>query len=111
MEGEGIDERGFRIDNNQEVVRIDNVILGLQKLNNCSEMLQKQEKLGWVPRTTLEMIKEIAQYDKQLAGKALLKNKGYKVYSSFENLHLIKLNKYITFYFVNTHIKKLNLKK
>ena len=87
-EGEGIDERGFRIDNNQEVVRIDRRYFRPTEVEQLlGDASKAREKLGWVPRTTLEeMIKEMAQYDKQLAGKeALLKNKGYKVYSSFEN--------------------------
>ena len=87
-EGKGTDERGFRIDNNEEVIRIDRRYFRPTEVETLlGDATKAREKLGWVPNTTLEeMIKEMTEYDQELAAKeALLKNKGYRVYSSFEN--------------------------
>ena len=87
MGRERTDERGFRIDNNEEVIRIDRRYLDLEVETLLGDATKAREKLGWFPNTTLEeMIKEMTEYDQELAAKeALLKNKGYRVYSSFEN--------------------------
>ena len=87
-EGEGIKERGFRIDTEEEVIRIDKRYFRPTEVETLlGDATKAREKLGWKTKISLEeMIEEMAQHDKQLAGKeALLKNKGYKVYPSFDN--------------------------
>tara|TARA_A100001035_G_scaffold279100_1_gene279591 strand:+ start:171 stop:1304 length:1134 start_codon:yes stop_codon:yes gene_type:complete len=87
-EGEGIKERGFRIDTQEEVIRVDKRYFRPTEVKTLlGDATKAREKLGWETKISLEeMIEEMTQHDKQLAGKeALLKNKGYKVYPSFDN--------------------------
>jgi len=87
-EGKGIKERGFRIDTNEEVIRIDKRYFRPTEVKDLlGDATKAREKLGWTPKISLEeMINEMTRYDRQLAAKeALLKNKGYEVFPSFEN--------------------------
>ena len=86
-EGTGLDEIGRREDTNEIVIRIDekyfrptevSTLLGDPKL--------AKNKLGWVPKTTLEeLISEMVKVDKEEAQKELLLSKsGFKINSNSE---------------------------
>ena len=87
-EGEGINEKGFRKDTNEEVIRIDKRYFRPTEVATLlGDASKARKKLGWTPKITLEeMIKEMTHHDMELARKeALLRDKGYKVYPSCEN--------------------------
>ena len=86
-EGTGVNEIGRREDTNEIVIRIDekyfrptevSTLLGDPKL--------AKNKLGWVPKTTLEeLISEMVKVDKEEAQKELLLSKsGFKINSNSE---------------------------
>ncbi len=79
-EGEGIDEIGRRIDNNQIVIKIDKKYFRPCEVNTLvGDASKANTKLGWTPKISLEeLVAEMIKHDKQLAIKDnLLKNKGY----------------------------------
>ena len=87
-EGNGLDEIGRREDTNEIVIRIDqkyfrptevSTLLGDPKL--------AKNKLGWVPKTTLEeLVSEMVKVDKEEAQKELLLFKsGFKINSYSEH--------------------------
>ena len=87
-EGNGVDEIGRWEDTNEIVIRIDekyfrptevSTLLGDPKL--------AKDKLGWVPKTTLEeLVSEMVKVDKEEAQKELLLSKsGFKINSFSEH--------------------------
>ena len=87
-EGDGINEVGKRLDNNQIVVRIDPRYFRPAEVETLlGDPNKAKEKLGWIPTTTLEeMISEMVQNDMEDAKKeSYLKKKGFQVLSSIES--------------------------
>ncbi len=85
--GDGIDEKGYRLDTKEEVIRIDPRYFRPTEVDNLyGDSSKAMRNLGWKPSTTLEeMISEMIKHDKELAAKTvLLKSKGFKVYSASE---------------------------
>ena len=86
-EGCGVDEIGRREDTNEIVVRIDEKYFRPSEVSTLlGDPTLAKEKLGWVPKTTLEeLVSEMVKYDKEEAQKeALLIKSGYKVSTSKE---------------------------
>ena len=87
-EGDGMNEVGKRLDNNQIVVRIDPRYFRPAEVETLlGDPNKAKEKLGWIPTTTLEeMISEMVQNDMEDAKKeSYLKKKGFQVLSSIES--------------------------
>jgi len=86
-EGEGVNEIGKRIDNNNIVVKIDERYFRPTEVESLLGDASKARKnLGWVPKISLEqLVKEMIQNDLEKAKEesVLIKN-GYKVYASKE---------------------------
>ena len=63
--GSGINEKGYRKDNGQEVIRIDSRYFRPSEVDQLIGDTEKaQKKLGWVPTTSLEeMIREMINHD------------------------------------------------
>ena len=63
--GRGINEKGYRQDNGQEVIRIDSRYFRPSEVDQLiGDTVKAQKKLGWVPKTTLEeMIREMINHD------------------------------------------------
>ena len=63
--GSGINEKGYRQDNGQEVIRIDSRYFRPSEVDQLIGDAEKaQKKLGWVPKTSLEeMIREMINHD------------------------------------------------
>ena len=79
-EGEGINEIGRRIDNNEIAIKIDEKYFRPCEVNTLvGDATKANKKLKWHPKITLEeLVSEMIKYDKELAIKDnLLKNKGY----------------------------------
>ena len=73
-EGTGVNEIGRREDTNEIVIRIDEKYFRPTEVSNLlgDPSLAKQ-KLGWVPKTTLEeLVAEMVKVDKEEAQKELL---------------------------------------
>ena len=86
-EGEGLEEKGYRLDTKKEVIRIDPRYFRPTEVDNLfGDPSKAMQKLGWSPSTTLEdMISEMIKHDQELAAKSvLLESKGFKVFSSSE---------------------------
>jgi len=87
-EGSGLEEKGFRSDTGDEVVRIDPRYFRPAEVETLlGDPTKAKEKLGWIPTTTLEeLVAEMVAADKDEAAKeALLRNQGFVVVSSMEN--------------------------
>ena len=63
--GSGINEKGYRQDNGQEVIRIDSRYFRPSEVDQLiGDTKKAQKKLGWVPKTSLEeMIREMINHD------------------------------------------------
>ena len=86
-EGDGIDEIGKRIDNGNEVIRIDPRYFRPSEVETLlGDPSRAHKKLGWTPKTNLhELIKEMVISDRENASKeALLRREGFKVVGSVE---------------------------
>jgi len=87
-EGSGLEEKGFRIDTGDEVVRIDPRYFRPAEVETLlGDPTNAREKLGWTPTTTLEeLVAEMVVTDKEEAAKeALLRTQGFVVVGSMEN--------------------------
>ena len=73
-EGAGLDEIGRRQDTNEIVIRIDQKYFRPTEVPNLlGDSTFARDKLGWVPKTTLEeLISEMVKVDKEEAQKELL---------------------------------------
>ena len=73
-EGAGLDEIGRREDTNEIVIRIDQKYFRPTEVPNLlGDSTLAKDKLGWVPKTTLEeLISEMVKVDKEEAQKELL---------------------------------------
>tara|TARA_Y100000739_G_scaffold221896_1_gene222866 strand:+ start:420 stop:1532 length:1113 start_codon:yes stop_codon:yes gene_type:complete len=86
-EGEGLNEIGRRVDNNEIVIRIDSRYFRPTEVEELKGDSKKSFlKLGWKPEITLEeMIKEMIIEDKKKAlQESILLKQGFKVQSSFD---------------------------
>ena len=86
-EGEGVDEIGRREDTNEIVIRIDEKYFRPTEVATLlGDPTLAKEKLGWVPKTTLEeLVSEMVNFDREEAQKELLLvNSGFKINSSNE---------------------------
>ena len=86
-EGEGLNEIGRRVDNNEIVIRIDARYFRPTEVEELKGDSKKSFlKLGWKPEITLEeMIKEMIIEDKKKAlQESILLKQGFKVQSSFD---------------------------
>jgi GDPmannose 4,6-dehydratase len=63
--GDGVDEKGYRKDNGQEIIRINSTFYRPAEVNQLiGDASRAREKLGWVPKTSLEdMIQEMIDAD------------------------------------------------
>ena len=63
--GSGINEKGYRKDNGQEIIRIDSRYFRPSEVDQLiGDTKKAQKKLGWVPKTSLEeMIREMINHD------------------------------------------------
>ncbi|WP_269611678.1 GDP-mannose 4,6-dehydratase [Prochlorococcus marinus] len=63
--GSGINEKGYRQDNGEEVIRIDSRYFRPAEVDQLiGDAKKAQKKLGWVPKTSLEeMIREMINHD------------------------------------------------
>tara|TARA_B100001989_G_scaffold142320_1_gene101197 strand:+ start:2443 stop:3549 length:1107 start_codon:yes stop_codon:yes gene_type:complete len=80
-EGEGLDEVGKRVDTNEIVIRVDSRYFRPTEVDYLlGESTKAKERLGWVPKISLEnMIEEMIKNDKNEAKKeALLIKSGFK---------------------------------
>ncbi len=87
-EGEGINEIGRRSDTNEIVIKIDPRYFRPTEVDELlGDSSKASKKLNWEPKISLdELIEEMITHDTDEAQKeAMLKNKGYKVYNSFES--------------------------
>ena len=73
-EGHGVDEIGRREDTNEIVIRIDEKYFRPTEVSNLlGDPKLAKNKLGWVPKTTLEeLISEMVNLDREEAQKELL---------------------------------------
>ena len=73
-EGAGLDEIGRRQDTNEIVIRIDQKYFRPTEVPNLlGDSTLAKDKLGWVPKITLEeLISEMVKVDKEEAQKELL---------------------------------------
>ena len=86
-EGYGVDEIGRREDTNEIVIRIDEKYFRPTEVTTLlGDPQLARNKLGWVPKTTLEeLVSEMVKVDKEEAQKELLLSKsGFKVNSVIE---------------------------
>ena len=87
-EGEGINEIGRRSDTNEIVIKIDPRYFRPTEVDELlGDSSKASKKLNWEPKISLdELIEEMIKHDTDEAQKeAMLKNKGYKIYNSFES--------------------------
>ncbi len=87
-EGKGINEIGRRSDTFEIVIKIDPRYFRPTEVDELlGDSSKASKKLNWEPKISLdELIEEMIENDSNEAKKeALLKNKGYKVYNSFES--------------------------
>ena len=88
-EGEGVDEIGRRLDNNEIIVRIDPKYYRPSEVQTLlGDPSLAKDKLGWTPTTTLEeMIQEMISADHLEALKIKeIKDRGYPHVSSQERI-------------------------
>ena len=86
-EGEGLNEIGKRVDNNQIVIKVDKNYFRPCEVNSLIGDSSKAFKdLGWVPSISLEeLVSDMIEHDRELAEKeSLLINKGFDLQSSKE---------------------------
>ena len=86
-EGNGLDEIGRREDTNEIVIRIDEKYFRPTEVSNLlGDPTLARDKLGWVPKTTLEeLVSEMVKVDKAETQKELfLVKSGYVINSSNE---------------------------
>lgn len=86
--GKGVEEIGKRIDNGEEVVRIDPRYFRPAEVETLlGDPTKAHQKLGWKPKTTLhELIKEMVVSDRENAEKeAILKREGFRVVGAVES--------------------------
>ena len=79
--GKGLDEIGYRADNNEPVIRIDKKYFRPSEVNSLKGDASKaRKKLGWSPKITLEeLVADMINSDMEIARKeALLIKKGFK---------------------------------
>ena len=79
--GKGLDEIGYRADNNEPVIRIDKKYFRPSEVNSLKGDASKaRKKLGWYPKITLEeLVADMINSDMEIARKeALLIKKGFK---------------------------------
>ena len=79
--GKGLDEIGFRADNNEPVIRIDKKYFRPSEVNSLQgDAAKARKKLGWYPKITLEdLVADMIKSDIEIARKeALLIKKGFK---------------------------------
>ena len=79
--GKGLDEIGFRADNNEPVIRIDKKYFRPSEVNSLQGDASKARKqLGWYPKISLEdLVADMIKSDIEIARKeALLIKKGFK---------------------------------
>ena len=87
-EGKGLNEIGRREDTNEIVIRIDEKYFRPTEVSNLlGDPKLAKNKLGWVPKTTLEeLVSEMVKVDKEEAQKELLLFKsGFKINSFSEH--------------------------
>jgi len=87
-EGEGINEIGIRIDNNQVVLRIDPRYFRPAEVQHLlGDSTKAFKKLGWEAKTSLEeLIEEMIMDDKKSALKeSLLLKEGFEINNYFES--------------------------
>ena len=87
-EGKGVDEIGRREDTNEIVIRIDEKYFRPTEVSNLlGDPTLAKDKLGWVPKTTLEeLVSEMVELDKEEARKELLlKESGFSINRSNEH--------------------------
>ncbi len=88
-EGKGVDEIGIREDTNEIVIRIDEKYFRPTEVSTLlGDPTLAKDKLGWVPKTTLEeLVSEMVETDKEEARKELfLRNSGFTINSNNEQL-------------------------
>tara|TARA_B100000989_G_scaffold164908_1_gene123276 strand:+ start:163 stop:1284 length:1122 start_codon:yes stop_codon:yes gene_type:complete len=86
-EGKGIDEVGRRADTNEVVIRIDKRYFRPTEVDELlGDSTKAKEKLNWEPQISLsQLISEMIEEDlKEAKKEAILKMKGFSVYSSKE---------------------------
>ena len=86
-EGTGVDEIGRREDTNEIVIRIDKRYFRPTEVSTLlGDPTLAKDKLGWVPKTTLEeLVSEMVKVDKEEAQKELLLTKsGFKINNVIE---------------------------
>ncbi|WP_320667200.1 GDP-mannose 4,6-dehydratase [Prochlorococcus sp. MIT 1307] len=79
--GKGLNECGFRADNQKAVVRIDSAYFRPTEVDTLlGDASKAREKLGWTATTTLEeLVAEMVLNDRKEAGEiALLQHKGFE---------------------------------
>ena len=86
-EGKGINEIGRRSDTKEIVIKIDPRYFRPTEVHELlGDSSKASKKLNWEPKISLdELIDEMISHDSNEAQKeAMLKNKGYEIYNSFE---------------------------
>ncbi len=87
-EGEGVNEIGRRSDTQEIVIKIDPKYFRPTEVDELlGDSSKASKKLNWEPKISLdELVDEMITHDSNEAQKqAMLKNKGYKIYNSFES--------------------------
>jgi len=87
-EGEGINEIGRRSDTQEIVIKIDPKYFRPTEVDELlGDSSKASKKLNWEPKISLdELVDEMITHDSNEAQKqAMLKNKGYEIYNSFES--------------------------
>ena len=87
-EGDGLEEIGRRSDTNEIVIKIDPRYFRPTEVEELlGDSTKAKEKLGWVPKTSLEeLIEEMVNKDKEEAKKQLLlKEKGFNISDTNES--------------------------
>ena len=87
--GNGIEEKGSRVDNGEVVIKIDPGLFRPSEVDTLlGDSAKARNKLGWKPNISLkELIKEMLENDLQEAEKEkVLLDKGFKVNNSIEDL-------------------------
>ena len=87
-EGEGVNEIGRRSDTQEIVIKIDPKYFRPTEVDELlGDSTKASKKLNWEPKISLdELVDEMITHDSNEAQKqAMLKNKGYKIYNSFES--------------------------
>ena len=86
-EGEGMDEKGYDVESGNLMVAVDPRYFRPTEVETLlGDPSKAKEKLGWVPKITLEeMVHEMMEHDLTLAKRdALVKEHGYRAFDYHE---------------------------